>query len=257
MSATYSTDVQRVTTLESSTKPSSAAPSARAEGLTELAPSLALATTSNPCRCEHCAGAGRLIHWFCDQCGTGPFKFTPVGPPGAYRTPYGSRQYTDSKGRVAGIRYWCGKNCALGEERVYILDQIERAQQRHDTNALRIFTGRLHELDQLTAVRTANNRHVHPHDPSRPNLVQPEPPESHGGPIEPDRELSDPGAADPASVELSVDGERGAGDTDGGFTGADHFVGGGQRPDLTVTDTDPIRTALDRAERAAAEDLDG
>lgn len=105
-------------------------------------------TTQWVCDCEHCA-TGRLVHWKCDGCGAGPFRFSHADPAGVpTKTPYGQRQYNRPNGLVGGVRRWCSARCALTEEKVYLMDQLERAHERRDMNAVRVFTGRLHEMSQ-------------------------------------------------------------------------------------------------------------
>ena len=102
------------------------------------------------CDCEYCAG-GRLVHWFCDSvncAAPGPFKFSPADP-GQVRvkSPYGQRQYNKMDGLVGGIRRWCSAACAVHEERVYLMDLLEKAQLRGDLSTIRVVTGRLHEME--------------------------------------------------------------------------------------------------------------
>jgi hypothetical protein len=108
-------------------------------------------TTDKVCDCVYCA-TGRIIHWYCDSqdCETpGPYRFSHADPAGTpMRTPYGQRQFNNTKGLVAGIRRWCSAKCAIAEERVYLLDLIDKAQARGDTNTIRVINGRLHEMAQ-------------------------------------------------------------------------------------------------------------
>jgi len=105
-------------------------------------------TTDKVCDCEHCIG-GRLVHWWCDGCGAGPFRFSHADPAGTpVKSPFGQRQYNNSKGLVAGIRRWCSAVCATAEEKIYLIDLLEKAQGRHDMTIVRVVTGRLHELAQ-------------------------------------------------------------------------------------------------------------
>lgn len=98
------------------------------------------------CTCDACA-SGRLVHWKCDGCGAGPFKFSFADPGDAkVKTPYGQRQYNRADGLVGGIRRWCSASCAKDEEKVYLLDQLDKAHARRDVNSIRILTGRLHEM---------------------------------------------------------------------------------------------------------------
>lgn len=102
--------------------------------------------TEMTCDCAICKN-GRLVHWFCDGCGGGPFRFSHADPAGTpMKTPYGQRQYNNQRGLVAGIRRWCSAKCAITEEKVYLLDQLDRAQARRDLTTVRVITGRLHEL---------------------------------------------------------------------------------------------------------------
>lgn len=115
--------------------------------------------TDLTCDCAICAN-GRLVHWYCDGCGGGPFRFSHADPAGApMKTPYGQRQYNNSKGLVAGIRRWCSAACALTEEKVYLMDQLDKAQARRDLTTVRVITGRLHELSNA-------------HPPQIPNLTE-------------------------------------------------------------------------------------
>jgi len=108
----------------------------------------AVITTDKVCQCEHCVG-GRLVHWWCDGCGVGPFRFSHADPAGTpVKTPFGQRQYNNHKGLVAGIRRWCSATCATAEEKIYLIDLLEKAQGRHDMTTVRVVTGRLHELAQ-------------------------------------------------------------------------------------------------------------
>jgi len=108
-------------------------------------------TTDKICCCEHCIG-GRICHWWCDapECpNPGPFRFSHADPAGTtVKTPFGQRQYNNAKGLVAGIRRWCSAACATAEEKIYLIDLLEKAQGRHDMTTVRIVTGRLHELAQ-------------------------------------------------------------------------------------------------------------
>lgn len=105
-------------------------------------------TASFICKCEHCIG-GRLVHWRCDSCHGGPYRFSHADPPGVpMKTPYGQRQYNDHEGKVAGIRRWCSASCALTEEKLYLMHLLDQAQARRDMETVRIISGRLHELSQ-------------------------------------------------------------------------------------------------------------
>lgn len=107
---------------------------------------LTMPNTNWVCDCAHCS-SGRLVHWRCDGCGGGPFRFSHADPAGTpMKTPYGQRQYNNTRGLVAGIRRWCSAKCAITEEKVYLLDQLDKAQARRDLTTVRVITGRLHEL---------------------------------------------------------------------------------------------------------------
>jgi hypothetical protein len=89
------------------------------------------------------------VHWWCDACHAGPYRFSHADPAGTpMKTPYGQRQYNSADGIVAGIRRWCSAKCAIAEERLYLITLLEKAQARRDLETVRVVSGRLHELSQ-------------------------------------------------------------------------------------------------------------
>lgn len=133
------------------------------------------------CDCEYCVG-GRLVHWYCDGCGSGPFRFSPADPGQARaKSPYGQRQYNKMDGLVGGIRRWCSAACAVHEERVYLMDLLEKAQLRGDLSTIRVVTGRLHEMEHHAhsdTVRTVSEKLFRQDPPVRATSLAPSAPET-------------------------------------------------------------------------------
>lgn len=92
--------------------------------------------TKNPCDCGDCTPT-KIKHWFCDQCGQGPYRYTGYDP-GAYpiQRPLFARMKswystTDNKW-IYEQRYACSKGCLEKEDGVITSELIELAGKRPD-----------------------------------------------------------------------------------------------------------------------------
>ncbi len=103
----------------------------------------------NPCRCSECSPT-RVHHWFCSQCGRGPFRFDR-------QRFFGSRMVKNARGEITGQRFWCSNACRLGEERAYLLAQLAMANAAGNADTCRILNGQLAQLDASGQVPASND----------------------------------------------------------------------------------------------------
>jgi len=90
----------------------------------------------NPCTCEYCT-ATKLQHWYCDQCGNGPYRYA-MNCAGTYQIarPLFARMkswYSTTENRwIYEQRYACSKTCLDKEDGVITSELIELAGKRPD-----------------------------------------------------------------------------------------------------------------------------
>jgi len=103
----------------------------------------------NPCCCSECSPT-RVHHWFCSQCGRGPFRFDR-------QRFFGSRMVKNARGDITGQRFWCSNACRLGEERTYLMAQLTVANASGNTETCRILNGQLAQLEASGQIPTSND----------------------------------------------------------------------------------------------------